>query len=279
MQNSTPLIDTLKLLSEPLELSGPALLLVTNGAVTVRGEDEEYVRLGRGDLLTVTPGGRCRVGGPREEAETVRFAADPGWTARALGLARCGPLRGPVPFFVDRVGTDPARRGGRLLHDPLDPGEGPATLGELKRAARHLELLALTCEARPSILHEGGRRGPARSESRRERLLAVLAGLPDGSLEGVTLQAIAEQIGISERQASRLFRAELGVTFREHLSRLRLERAKALLRETELPVIEVAAETGWSSLAHFNATFRERVGLTPTGYRASAWPAEGSEAA
>jgi AraC-like DNA-binding protein len=48
-----------------------------------------------------------------------------------------------------------------------------------------------------------------------------------------------------------------------------MERAKRLLRETDLPVIEVAAETGWSSLAHFTTTFRRRVGQTPSGYRAA----------
>ena len=46
-----------------------------------------------------------------------------------------------------------------------------------------------------------------------------------------------------------------------------LERAKALLRDSEMTVIEVAGETGWSSLAHFNAVFRRRVGSTPSQFR------------
>ena len=63
---------------------------------------------------------------------------------------------------------------------------------------------------------------------------------------------------------------ELGKTFREHVAELRLERAKSLLRETEMTVIEVAGETGWSSLAHFNSVFRRRVGSTPGQFRRSA---------
>lgn len=57
------------------------------------------------------------------------------------------------------------------------------------------------------------------------------------------------------------------MTFREFMSQLRLNRAKDLLRETDLPVIDVAAETGWRSLAHFTSTFGRRVGMTPSRYR------------
>ena len=52
------------------------------------------------------------------------------------------------------------------------------------------------------------------------------------------------------------------------MTRLRVDRARRLLDESALPVIEVAAETGWSSLAHFNAVFRRHTGHTPTAYRA-----------
>jgi transcriptional regulator GlxA family with amidase domain len=86
-------------------------------------------------------------------------------------------------------------------------------------------------------------------------------------LEHASLAALATRIGLSERQVSRLFRAQYGATFREHLSERRLEHAKALLADGARSVIQVAGETGWSSLAHFNAVFRRRVGLTPTQYR------------
>ena len=68
-------------------------------------------------------------------------------------------------------------------------------------------------------------------------------------------------------KAKRLFREELGCTFREHVSNLRIERARRLLAETERSIVEVAGETGWSSLAHFNSAFRRWVGATPSAYR------------
>jgi transcriptional regulator GlxA family with amidase domain len=88
-----------------------------------------------------------------------------------------------------------------------------------------------------------------------------------GPLEHASLAALALRVGLSERQVSRLFRAQYGQTFREQLCERRLERAKGLLAESARSVIAIAGETGWSSLAHFNAVFRRRVGLTPTQYR------------
>ena len=91
--------------------------------------------------------------------------------------------------------------------------------------------------------------------------------LRDLPLDEISLPLFARRAGLSQRHASRLFQRELGVSFREHVAGLRLERAKALLRDTGLTVIEVAGETGWNSLAHFNAVFRRRVGATPSRYR------------
>ena len=58
------------------------------------------------------------------------------------------------------------------------------------------------------------------------------------------LPVFARRAGLSERHVSRLFQCELGVTFREHVAALRLERAKALLRETGMSVIEVDSVPG-----------------------------------
>ena len=90
----------------------------------------------------------------------------------------------------------------------------------------------------------------------------------DEPLDDLTIETFARDLGCSARQVSRLFREELGTTFRDHLVELRLARAKDLLERTPLNVIDVAGATGWSSLAHFNAVFRRHVGATPTGYRA-----------
>ena len=135
----------------------------------------------------------------------------------------------------------------------------------LRDAALRLELLALALETPAAEPAQGG---PRRANPYRAALVRLVSALRDASLDEVSLASLSHEIGLSERQVSRLFREEFGTTFRDHLATLRLERAKRLLAATDLPVIEVAGHTGWSSLAHFNSVFRRRVGLTPSAFRA-----------
>jgi transcriptional regulator GlxA family with amidase domain len=138
------------------------------------------------------------------------------------------------------------------------------------RAGRLLELVALADSLRGPL---DAPRPPAgaRNRSRRALLVRALEELEAGSLDGLTLRVLAERLEVSERQASRLLRDELGTSFPDYLAALRIERAKKLLATTDEPVTDVALETGWQSISHFNAVFRRRVGVTPTLYRAQHW--------
>jgi AraC-like DNA-binding protein len=252
---------------------GPAVVRVAEGQALVRGGDE-LLRAGRGDLVCVPRGVGCelrRLGGA---ARLEQLGVDPAWAERALELAawsdRDGDGAGSPAFRVDRSGTDRARHAARLMReieqaDPDDDG------GALRLAARCVELLGLVVTPPAGACATGE---AARGLGRRERFLRAVEALRGDSFEEISLPAFARRAGLSERHASRLFQLELGKTFREHLAELRLERAKALLRDTEMTVIEVAAETGWSSLAHFNAVFRRRVGSTPSQFRICQAPPE-----
>jgi AraC-like DNA-binding protein len=218
------------------------------------------------DVLTV-PLGRGATLRARPAAEVTVFRADPGWAERALALVGCEiPAEGP-PSFVDRAGSDAARRASRSLCD-LSPGfESENRNDRLFAAARGLELLALTLEDRSEVLESTVRRARSPQRSAFRSAVRVLEQAP---LEDVSLPSFARRVGLSERQVSRLFREEFGKTFREHLVELRLERAKRLLRDTDQSIVDVACMTGWGSLAHFNSVFRSRVGTTPTRFRARA---------
>jgi len=272
-----PITRTLEIDGEATALTGPCLGLVVRGEPHARDESGECVGLAAGDLLTVVDGARCRLGGPREAAELRLFAAPPAWVREALDLAGATARAGAVAFHVDRCGSETARRAARLLREPALPGRDEA-LAALLETSRHLELLAIASTPRERVLEPNRRREGARARRRRLRFLEIVEALSDEPLDGISLTDLAGRLGTSERQVSRLFRSELGTTFREHVATLRIERAKRLLRETDLPVIEVAAETGWGSLGHFTTTFRRRIGQTPSGYRASA-PAPSDRAA
>jgi AraC family transcriptional regulator len=66
-----------------------------------------------------------------------------------------------------------------------------------------------------------------------------------------------------------MFKAATGEAPHGFLQRRRMERAKRLLIETQMPVAELALACGFSSQSHFTVSFRKHVGLTPSKYRAA----------
>lgn len=79
---------------------------------------------------------------------------------------------------------------------------------------------------------------------------------------------LASVSGASEAHFARSFRDAFGVPPHRYLLTRRIERAKELLRDTDLPVTEIAFQTGWQSLGTFGRTFRDITGMSPTELRA-----------
>src|SRR5215208_2439397 len=74
----------------------------------------------------------------------------------------------------------------------------------------------------------------------------------------------------SEAHFIRTFKETFGETPHRYLQRRRLERAMALLRETERPVTEICLDVGFTSLGSFSRTFTHVIGMSPSAYR-EAW--------
>jgi transcriptional regulator GlxA family with amidase domain len=90
----------------------------------------------------------------------------------------------------------------------------------------------------------------------------------------VPVREIAGRIGLSARQLERLFRSRLGLGPAQFYGGLRLDRARQLLRQTELSVTEVAIACGFASPAHFSTRYSARFGCPP---RADQHRAKGEE--
>jgi AraC-like DNA-binding protein len=258
-----PRVQSLDLGRSSLRLCDACLVSPERGEVHVRLEDDACARLAEGDLLRLPSGGECALRAAQAEARIRVLRVGSGWLAHALGLPAGRPAPGEAGALVERAHSDGARRARRLF-DEHAASCGSET-SPLREAALCLELLALVLESGPAA---GAFEGVRRRNPARAALVRLVAALRDAPLEEVSLSSLAREVGLSERQVSRLFREEFGTSFREHVAVLRLERAKRLLAATDLPVIEVAGHTGWSSLAHFNAVFRRRVGVTPSAFRA-----------
>ncbi|MBW8481134.1 helix-turn-helix domain-containing protein [Actinomadura parmotrematis] len=86
--------------------------------------------------------------------------------------------------------------------------------------------------------------------------------------------ALARIAHVSETHFARTFRATFGETPHRYLQRRRVERAMALLRESDRSVTDVCFEVGFSSLGTFSRTFRGIVGTSPREYRRRAAAAD-----
>ncbi|ELY7392897.1 helix-turn-helix transcriptional regulator [Cronobacter universalis] len=81
------------------------------------------------------------------------------------------------------------------------------------------------------------------------------------------LPTLAQMCGMSSWHLSRQFRQATGMSPSEWFIHQRIQRACRLLRETALPVIDIACEVGYASPSHFSQVFRKRTGMQPAAYR------------
>jgi len=104
----------------------------------------------------------------------------------------------------------------------------------------------------------------SRSEKKVEALLAELSVNYD---QPWTLKQMAEQCGIQRTRLGAIFQKLTGGSPMEYLLRLRMERAKILLRETDNKIIDIAFECGFGSSQYFANSFKHTTGATPSKYR------------
>lgn len=87
--------------------------------------------------------------------------------------------------------------------------------------------------------------------------------------EPLPIDMVAAEVGSSVRQLERLFKTQLDTTPARFLKRLRLERAKELLSNTELSIVEVVCATGFENPTHFSKCFKRRFSAAPTVWRSA----------
>ena len=85
--------------------------------------------------------------------------------------------------------------------------------------------------------------------------------------ENLSVADIAEHIGMSQSWLTKRFRHECGCNILSCLLSVRVERAKALLVETDMLILEIACACGFENPGYFISVFRKEVGMTPKAYR------------
>jgi AraC family transcriptional regulator len=136
---------------------------------------------------------------------------------------------------------------GRLFLDSIEQAMAIALVNS--QAVRH----------RPVRISRGGL-APAR--------LRRITDLVHARLEDeLSLDELAQSVGLSTAHFARMFRKSTGETPHQFVLRQRLERAKAMLRTPDARILDVAVACGFKTQQHFAQVFRDVCGSSPTGYR------------
>jgi len=98
---------------------------------------------------------------------------------------------------------------------------------------------------------------------RHPKMAAVIQLMEDNTEDPLPLSHLAIKVGISIRQLERLFRRYLGLSPKRYYMQVRLEKARNLLQQTDMPVIEIAIACGFQSPSHFARWYKFQYGLSP----------------
>jgi transcriptional regulator GlxA family with amidase domain len=115
--------------------------------------------------------------------------------------------------------------------------------------------------------------GPQRMDPRERygvansHLIAALRAMETHLENPLRREQLAAAAGVGVRQLERLFAQHIGASISAHYLRLRLERAKSLLHQTALPVIEIAVACGFISASHFSRAFASQYSCSPRALR------------
>ncbi|WP_420465989.1 helix-turn-helix domain-containing protein [Panacagrimonas sp.] len=197
-----------------------------------------------------------------------------GWDIRGEVHSRSVHLGSRFFSAVEGVGSSTSSIRFRCgVQDPLLISAIAALESELRQPQQHGTLYAdsvsdcmalhLLRECAGASIPKPNRRGGLSAPLLRR----VLERLESCIETGVSLQALADEARLSRAYFSAAFRQATGSSAHRYLTQRRLARARELLRNTRLPLAEIALRCGFSSQAHFTEYFHREVGVTPSQFR------------
>lgn len=83
----------------------------------------------------------------------------------------------------------------------------------------------------------------------------------------INISFLSKLYEVNEKYAGRIFKQQTGVSFSVYLNKLRIERAKCMLRESSENILEISLDCGYNNIAYFNRVFKQYSGMSPREYR------------
>jgi AraC family L-rhamnose operon regulatory protein RhaS len=214
----------------------------------------------RGDIVIVPPRRVHRIeDDPAAPLALYGICVGPSvWQHEPALLADLPPGRFPVrKLLAAQVRADLRR----LLFEQTLGGPGSRTLV----LGLSLQLLVLLAQSR----REDAPCPPSDASASGHRLAVAryLEELPHRFFEATDLDHTAAELGMSRRRFTHLFRQATGTSWSAYLTRLRIDYACQLLRETSRSVLAIAFESGYEDLSNFYRAFKRHKGLPPQAWR------------
>lgn len=245
-------------LSFPLHLHPQLeMYLIVSGetCVTIRGQER---RLCAGDLAIVFPNQIHSYAAQSPDAQALLVICD---------LAYTGGYRDTL---LTHHPAEPFLSAGKL-HPNIAFAMQAMVAEQQEKSAAYAPLIQLSlARALPSLALKRNR-----SSDHQELTYQIAHYISEHFREPLTLQQLSAGLGMSKFYLSHLFSEKIGEPFPQYLSSIRLSHACSLLSETDMPVTDIAGESGFESQRTFFRAFQQRFGTTPLKYRRSAQQAGG----
>lgn len=229
---------------------------VAGGEGLIRLNEFEY-KLAEGACFFVSPGDRVRLSAVPGEPMDVYYTAYAGYRVKPGADGACRD-----PRLTAMTGAHPVLRVGRkakfaTLLDALVKTESERDrIREAERQAAFQELLRV-------LLEEQTADDPNENRSIRRTMEYLDLHFP----EPVDLGGLSDLAGLTPSSYCRAFKRVTGVTPGEYLTRLRIDKARELLRRTNAPLKDIAQSVGFADELYFSRVFKKKLGLSPRGYR------------
>jgi len=146
-----------------------------------------------------------------------------------------------------------------MMHVLIAQHHGDAFARRVSDWFMHTEIRPPIGPQRAGLVERIGNHTPA--------ILDAVAAMESHIADPLSLPQLALMAGVSGRQLGRLFREQMGQSVMGYYRALRLERARSLLRNSALPLTEIALATGFANSAHFARVYAAQFGQPPSAYR------------
>ena len=234
---------------------GPAVTMVQTRCKTA-----DRRRLSKGNI-TVTPPGKSKGWQHRGHADFVALWLAPELLRDTAALA--GESRPERVRILDNFGTrDPQieRLGVSLLAELEGEGSGGSLYAELLAQALAAHLLRRYSTSGVAVR-------PAATTLPSFKLRRVTDYINENLGRNIALSEIAQSLAMSSYHFARAFKQTTGIAPHHFVIARRVERAKSLLRETDLSITEIAHRVGCANQSHFSMLFHRATAMTPSLFR------------